>query len=99
MDLMLKHLLGGKMTQQAESYLILKPIAERFSRVASEITDDDIKYIIKQVMKEKILDALDFSVVQEKLTDWVDNNSDQIVHAMQDAIMERFNLPRDYKWY
>ena len=99
MDLMLKHLLGGKMTQQAESYLILKPIAERFSRVASEITDDDIKYIIKQVMKEKISDALDFSVVQEKLTDWVDNNSDQIVHAMQDAIMERFNLPRDYKWY
>ena len=99
MDLMLKHLLGGKMTQQAESYLILKPIAERFSRVASEITDDDIKYIIKQVMKEKILDALDFSVVQEKLTDWVDNNSDQIVHAMQDAIMERFNLPRDYEWY
>lgn len=87
------------MTQQAESYLILKPIAERFSRVSSEITDDDIKYIIKQVMKEKISDALDFSVVQEKLTDWVDNNSDQIVHAMQDAIMERFNLPRDYKWY
>lgn len=87
------------MTQQAESYLILKPIAERFSRVASEITDDDIKYIIKQVMKEKISDALDFSVVQEKLTDWVDNNSDQIVHAMQDAIMERFNLPRDYTWY
>lgn len=96
---MLKHLLGGKMTQQAETYLILKPIAERFSRVASEITDDDIKYIIKQVMKEKISDALDFSVVQEKLTDWVDNNSDQIVHAMQDAIMERFNLPRDYTWY
>lgn len=87
------------MTQQAENYLILKPIAERFSRVASEITDDDIKYIIKQVMKEKISDALDFSVVQEKLTDWVDNNSDQIVHAMQDAIMERFNLPRDYEWY
>lgn len=99
MGLMLKHLLGGKMTQQAETYLILKPIAERFSRVASEITDDDIKYIIKQVMKEKISDALDFSVVQEKLTDWVDNNSDQIVHAMQDAIMERFNLPRDYEWY
>ena len=87
------------MTQQAETYLILKPIAERFSRVASEITDDDIKYIIKQVMKEKISDALNFSVVQEKLTDWVDNNSDQIVHAMQDAIMERFNLPRDYTWY
>lgn len=87
------------MTQQSETYLILKPIAERFNRVSAEITDDDIKYLIKEVMREKIADALDFSVVQEKLTDWVDNNSDQIVHAMQDAIMRRFNLPRDYVWY
>ena len=87
------------MTQQSETYLILKPIAERFSRVASEITDDDIKYIIKQVMKEKISEALDFSVVQEKLSEWVDNNSDQIVNAMRDSITERFDLPRDYVWY
>ena len=87
------------MTQQSENYLILKPIAERFSRVASEITDDDIKYIIKQVMREKISDALDFSVVQEKLNDWVDDNSDKIVHAMQEAIMRRFDLPKDYTWY
>lgn len=87
------------MTQQSENYLILKPIAERFSRVASEITDDDIKYIIKQVMREKICDALDFSVVQEKLNDWVDDNSDKIVHAMQEAIMNRFDLPKDYTWY
>lgn len=87
------------MTQQSENYLILKPIAERFSRVASEITDDDIKYIIKQLMREKISDALDFSVVQEKLNDWVDDNSDKIVHAMQEAIMRRFDLPKDYTWY
>lgn len=87
------------MTQQSENYLILKPIAERFSRVSSEITDDDIKYIIKQVMREKISDALDFSVVQEKLNDWVDDNSDRIVHAMQEAIMMRFDLPKDYMWY
>lgn len=87
------------MTEQTETYLILKPIAERFSRCASEITDDDIKYIIKQVMKEKIADSLDFSAIQDKLTEWVDDNSDQIVHAMQDSIMERFNLPRDYRWY
>ena len=87
------------MTQQSENYLILKPIAERFSRVASEITDDDIKHIIKQLMREKISDALDFSVVQEKLNDWVDDNSDKIVHAMQEAIMKRFDLPKDYTWY
>lgn len=87
------------MTTNTENYLILKPIAERFSRVSSEITDDDIRYIIKQVMKEKISEALDFSVVQEKLSEWVDNNSDKIVAALQDSIVERFNLPRDYVWY
>lgn len=87
------------MTQQSENYLILKPIAERFNRVASEITDDDIKYIIKEVMKDKIQDAIDFSVVEEKLTEWIDNNSDQVVHAMQDAIGERLKLPKDYRWY
>ena len=87
------------MKEYTENYLILKPIAERFSRVSSEITDDDIKYIIKQVMKEKIADALDFSVVQEKLADWVDDNTDKIVHAMQDSIVERLDLPRDYIWY
>lgn len=87
------------MTQYTENYLILKPIAERFNRVASEITDDDIKYIIKQLMKEKIAEAIDFSVVEEKLTEWIDNNSDQVIHAMQDAISERLKLPRDYTWY
>ena len=87
------------MTQQSENYLILKPIAERFNRVASEITDDDIKYIIKQVMKDKIQDAIDFSVVEEKLIEWIDNNSGQVVHAMQDAICERLRLPKDYRWY
>ena len=87
------------MTNYTENYLILKPIAERFSRVSSEITDEDIKYIIKQVMKEKIADAIDFSEVTAVLQDWVDNNSDQIIHAMQDSIAARLDLPRDYHWY
>ena len=87
------------MNQQTETYLILKPIAERFGRVASEITDDDIKYIIKQVMKEKICDAINFDAVTDVLYDWVDNHSDQIIHAMQDSIAERIGLPRGYNWY
>ena len=87
------------MTQQSENYLILKPIAERFSRVASEISDDDIKYIIKQVMKERISEAIHFDAVTDVLQEWVDNNSDVIIHAMQDSIAERIGLPRDYRWY
>ena len=87
------------MTQQSETYLILKPIAERFNRVAATISDDDIKYIIKQVMREKIAEAINFDSVTEVLQDWVDDNSDTIIHAMQDSIAERIGLPRDYRWY
>ena len=87
------------MTRQTENYLILKPIADRFSRVSAEITDSDIKYMIMEVMKEKISEAIDFSVVEEKLTEWIDNNSDQVVHVMQDAIVERLSLPKGYGWY
>ena len=87
------------MTRQTENYLILKPIADRFSRVSAEITDNDIKYMIMEVMKEKISEAIDFSVVEEKLTEWIDNNSDQVVHVMQDAIVERLSLPKNYMWY
>lgn len=87
------------MKEHTENYLILKPIAERFSRVASEITDDDIKYIIKQVMKEKIASAITFDSVTEVLQDWIDNNNDTIIHAMQDSIAERIGLPRGYTWY
>ena len=87
------------MTQQTETYLILKPIAERFNRVAETISDDDIKYIIKQVMREKIGEAINFDSVTEVLQDWIDDNSDTIIHAMQDSIAERIGLPRDYRWY
>lgn len=87
------------MTRQTENYLILKPIADRFSRVSAEITDSDIKYMIMEVMKEKISEAIDFSVVEDKLTEWIDNNSDQVVHIMQDAIVERLSLPKEYRWY
>ena len=31
------------MENKTESYIILKPIAERFSRIANEITDDENK--------------------------------------------------------
>lgn len=87
------------MTQYTENYLILKPIAERFSRVASEITDNDIKYIIKEVMKEKIADAINFDAVNELLQEWIDDNSDSIVNTMKDSIANRLDLPKDYHWY
>lgn len=86
------------MTQQTETWIILKPIAERFSRVSAEITDDEIRNIIKRAMKEKIANAINFEDVAYILQDWINENSEKIVEAMQEAISKRLELPNGYRW-
>ena len=49
----------NKMNNQTESYIVLKPIAERFSKVANEISDEEIKTMIKSVMQDRIANAID----------------------------------------
>ena len=87
------------MTQQTENYLILKPIAERFNRVAAEISDDDIKYMIKSLMKEKIDEAIDFSVVSDIINEHLEEHKDEIAHAAMDSLANRLELPHGYSWY
>ena len=87
------------MTQQTENYLILKPIAERFNRVASEITDDDIKYMITSLMKEKIADAIDFSTVTDVVNEYIEEHTEEIAHAVMDSLAKRLELPHGYKFY
>ena len=84
---------------QTENYIVLKPIAERFSKVASEITDSDIETIIKDVMKERIADVIDFSSITNKISEFVENNEELIVHAVLDSIAKRLELPSNYKFY
>ena len=84
---------------QTENYIVLKPIAERFSKVASEITDSDIETIIKDVMKERIADVIDFSSITDKISEFVENNEELIVHAVLDSIVKRLELPSNYKFY
>ena len=78
---------------------MLKPIAERFSKVASEITDSDIEMIIKDVMKERIADVIDFSPITDKISEFVENNEEIIVHAVLDSIAKRLELPSNYRFY
>ena len=84
---------------QTENYIVLKPIAERFSKVASEITDSDIETIIKDVMKERIADVIDFSPITDKISEFVENNEEIIIHAVLDSIVKRLELPSNYKFY
>ena len=84
---------------QTENYIVLKPIAERFSKVASEMTDSDIEMIIKDVMKERIADVIDFSPITDKISEFVENNEELIVHAVLDSIAKRLELPSNYRFY
>ena len=84
---------------QTENYIVLKPIAERFSKVASEMTDSDIETIIKDVMKERIADVIDFSSITDKISEFVENHEEIIVHAVLDSIAKRLELPSNYKFY
>ena len=42
------------MENKTESYIVLKPIAERFNRIANKITDAEIKDLIKSSLREQI---------------------------------------------
>ena len=87
------------MTQYTENYLILKPIAERFNRVASEITDEDIKYMITSLMKEKIADAINFNAVSDIIDEYISEHAEEIAHAAMDSLAKRLELPHGYRWY
>lgn len=77
------------MENKTENYIILKPIAERFNLVAKEITDNDIKYIIKEAMKEQIKGIFDFNKLNEFTEEFIDKNEDEIKSAIADCIFDR----------
>ena len=87
------------MEKYTENYIILKPIAERFNRVASEITDDDIKYMITSLMKEKIAECIDFRIVSDIIDEYIDEHKEEVAHAAMDSLARRLDLPHGYKWY
>lgn len=87
------------MSNEVESYIVLKPIAERFSRVANEITDVDIKQMIMSAMKERIEKVVNFDDVANVIDDYVTAHTDEIAHAVMDSLTRRLELPSGYKLY
>lgn len=82
------------MSNQTESYIVLKPIAERFSRVASEITDDEIKNLIKSELRDQIK-ALRFGqVLGDVIDEWLEQEdiTDLIYKTLEDSIKNRLKF-------
>ena len=50
-------------------------------------------------MKERIADAIDFSEITDKISVFLENNEEMIIHAILDSLAKRLELPRDYKFY
>lgn len=82
------------MNNQTESYIVLKPIADRFSRIASEITDDEIKSLIKSEMREQIR-AVNFGeTIGEVIVEWFEqeDTADFIWKTLSESIKNRLKF-------
>ena len=80
------------MENKTESYIILKPIAERFNRVAKEITDEEIKNLIKSELREQIK-SCDFGyeikiIVEEWFNDY--KNVESVQNMIEQSIKDKF---------
>jgi hypothetical protein len=80
------------MDNKTESYIVLKPIAERFSKIANEMTDDEIKSLIKSELREQIK-LCDFGklvgyIVDEYFED--ETNIEKINNVIEESIKNKF---------
>ena len=82
----------NKMSNQTENYIILKPIVERFSRIANEMTDDDIKNLIKSSLREQ-LSTIDIGrLVGYIIDEYFENQSniESINDIIEKSIKDKF---------
>lgn len=82
------------MTNQTQDYITLKPIAERFKEVAATISDDEIKSLIKEELREQIRTQVDFG---STIAQWVEDmlNDDEswvelVIDCMKESIKNKF---------
>jgi hypothetical protein len=80
------------MNNQTENYIILKPIAERFNAVAKEISDEDIKHIIKEAMQEQIKGIFNFEKISELTENYIENHEDNIKEMIARSIENRLKF-------
>lgn len=82
------------MTEQTQDYITLKPIAERFKEVAATISDDEIKSLIKEELREQIRTQVNFG---STIAQWVEDmlNDDEswvelVINCMKESIEKKF---------
>jgi len=75
---------------QTENYIILKPITERFNRIANSITDDEIKSLIKDEMRNQLRRINFSSQIEEIISDYIENNQEDMLDLYKNELKNKF---------
>jgi hypothetical protein len=80
------------MSNQTESYIVLKPIAERFSRIANEMTDDEIKNLIKSELRDQIKTCNFGNMIKDIINDFFEDevNVNDVTNLIKKSVVEKF---------
>jgi len=78
------------MKNQTENYIILKPIAERFNRIANSISDDEIRSLIKDEMRDQLKRINFSSQIEEIIFDYIDNNQEDMLDLYKQELKNKF---------
>lgn len=86
------------MTNQTENYLLLKPISERINRICAEMSDSELKSLIREALKEQITDAMrdTYYSIQSIAEDAIDRNEEAICAAVKESLMGSLHLDRGF---
>ena len=76
--------------KQTENYIILKPIAERFNKIANSISDDEIKSLIKDEMRNQLKRINFSSQIEEIISDYIDNNQEDMLDLYKQELKNKF---------
>lgn len=89
------------MNKQTENYIALKPLADRFAEVSKSISDEDIKWIIKDTLRERISEELCSVEVplEEIVSEWFEDetNVEWIVDTLRESIEKRL-YNKESRW-
>jgi len=79
------------MNNQTENYIILKPLSERFNRVANSISDDEIKSLIKSEMINQ-LKQINFKYeVEGIIEEYLDNHADEVLGLYRQGLKDKLS--------
>lgn len=82
------------MTRQTQDYITLKPIADRFKEVANSISDEEIKSLIKEELREQIRSQVDFgSTIAQWVEDMLEDDEswvELVISCMKESIKNKF---------